>query len=907
VTSPVRFKRRLPAGDAPVYRLYEMFEWEVTFDEATFHLSKLPDADRHNAYDADHKGVLFRADAIFRHDEGEYTLPIFATRDDKGDWRWLVRFRPYHSGDWTVSAYVLHWHPQAHAAGEPSDSRRTIRYGADRRDYYEHVHGPAEVLHFTVTDTPVAEQAGRPVYLEGPLERPGAGDNPNYFYRRGADGTRRAEFVLGAARPWVTRRGPDPTGARHWDSFLERGSELFKPLADAGCNALYHWFAPNETNLVHQAGDEYWFEPPAGARGGFMHAIKRGKADRPANRGAAWPGAPLSGAAEEQAYKCYDQGRAAHTDRIFGQARVGHRTVQLFVVVTPHDLLQTGSKRDRNPRNSHPWGEWGWSEQHPKRQAEQAGRRKDIPSQLNGFHFFRPVPATRLGPDPARGRLTLEQFFQMSPSGARQWQVRLFKHYANYWRYIVGRWTAYPALGAWVLMDELEGVGTGVTWWWEKKHLTYPWHDLLVRLIRGRVPWHRVGTRDLYYTGDPLAHPFTSSTTHYRGTDPDLYRRLPESSRLFSPIERRALDEFRRTGSAAAALQIIETLGELPRRADWRYGTERSCAVDFASHHAYQAIPSWGHWGTCTVAGHAHRGRWTYLDNRDHPLPRVPPHRLGLPNETHPIFQNPDRWFWDSLCVRLGNWSAEVVRAAARDGIGALRLVTEFGCVERNAPGEAWDRYGKRVPGMTHFACWAALMQGHAGAPFKWNDGGAHGEMQWRTTAGRESPDWKRTVYPVDNYRELTKVAAYVKSLQPFDLGRLTDAPPMQVVGPGGVDPNFRVWGRADRGRTGIIAWLYDRTFSSRGQRLNRSLKVQVASRDTSGKLVMAPAYTYEWYDTWKGGAHAPAQPATPDSQGWLSIPLPPLLPRSNDQAVKDVADGNDIAIIIRVSRAATP
>ena len=544
--APVKLKRIRPEGTGPVCRRYDVCEWEVTFDEPRLHLNRLSRSECHNAYDADHRGILFRADITFKHPKGEYVVPVFAAQDANGRWHWRVRFRPYYAGSWEVSIFVLHWHPTADPRGEPDGSRQSITYGASTVDYYEHMVGPLKL-----TDIALDVRDSAP-YLEGPLDTPGAGENPNYFYRRGEDGRRRAWLVMGCARPWVTRTRPRP-GRSDWDTFLNRETELFAPLAQSGGNALYHWFAPGETSLVHQATDEYWFEPSSG----YMKEHKRGQ---PTSPGAPWPGRKLwpdaslpPSADAQRAYKEYDQGRAAHTDRIFNQARAGDRYIQIFVVVMPHDLLQIPN---------HNWGEWGWSRQSPGRQYN--GR--DVSCQMNGFRFF----------DRGTGHpLELEEFFQMNPSdtGTEPWQVKLWKHFANYWRYVIARWTAHPALGAWVLLDELEGVGDSTTWWWDKKTITFPWHDRLVKLLRGEVPWRTVKVagleKTLMYTGDYMKHPLTSSGTHYKWAWPDVY--LP---RYGTAEERRALEEFRRTGSTATALQIIERPGEISRHADWWYGDE---------------------------------------------------------------------------------------------------------------------------------------------------------------------------------------------------------------------------------------------------------------------------------------------------------------------------------------------
>ncbi len=839
---------QLSLADAPkakVLKLYDMYEWKVTFDRRHFHLTNGDWKEFHNAYDADENGTMMRAEAICTHPKGTSVIPIYATKDRAGRWSWRLRLRPHVPGKWQLSVFAVRWHPDRRP-GDPA-AKKTRMYGATRVEYFEHVFGPTRLTTFAVVD--------REPVLDGPIETPDTkrGDNKNYFYRRGRDGKRAPFFLFGFARPWSTRTstsGVPPE--RQWDAYLKRDTELFAPMVRAGCNTLYHWMAPGETNLVHQSGQECWAK--SGSALGFFTNF---------------PGTPLTGASSSLGYKRYDQGRAAMTDTIFDQAKVttrsGCRTyVQLMVVVMPHSLLQA---------RGHHWDEWAWKEHHPKNQyTPTGGSPQDVPCKLNGFHLFEKTPGSRLS------RLDIDEFFDMKP-GHGSWENRLWKHFANYWRYLFGRWTAHPALGAWVLMDELEGVGTDSSWWWDSARASRnaKWHDHLVRLVRGAAPlWGTAGGQPLGYVGDYLAHPITTSTTHYEGSFPGGY--LPAGSH-----KRTVLSEFRRTGAADKALELIDTFADLPDRGDWDGNPTSGWTTDFVSHHAYQAVPYWGHWG---YERDARTGRtsWNYWPNNTYPPPSGGKYGLVLPNEGDPTPLAANRWLWDSLCTRLRTWS--------RTNASRTKLITEYGCLERIDATTAWNHYGKRVPAFTHFASWAALVLGHAGVPFKWNDGAWFGDMAAHPGSATGTI-WHRGKYPVDNLKQITNVGTFLERYR-VDLSKMRPVEWTVVDAAGRTDTKMRAWALADTTRRVWIGWIHDRTFSTNGRATNRSIRI----------TGMDPKLRYQprWFDTWEAlnvvsASGSTTRPRQPDASGVLLIPLQDF-PTTTDGTI--VGDGNDIALHLR-------
>lgn len=829
-----------------------MYQCEVVFEmdvDDVFHLKQIDERNFHNAYDADENKILFRADALFIHkSQKPVVIPVFAAQMKAGDWKWYVRFRLNKLGAWTFRIRVLSQY-----------GNESVKFGFDSKDYERH---PNAQRRFVVYDTK---------QISGPLEAPSQDDNPNYFYRWTQQGKiyeRRPFFLLGVARPWVSekKRTKDP-----WSlySYLDRKNELFEPMqhlgdqktktkTDLGCNALLHWMSPWESLIVHQSPYEYWYDPLKGEFKWKQSSLIKQKSYYLSD-------ARLEGNDMELGYKRYDQGRARHLDLILDLAK--EHNILIFLVVMPHPLL-----RDCN----HKWKGFhfgkGDEKDYKKCENDFKKYKKQPPSQLNGFQLFR---------NDFGETISIEEFFSMSPLKSGYFPLakeKLFKHYANFWRYLIGRWTAHPALGGWILIDEMDGVGISSDWWWKNKKLTYEWHDNLIKLLRedeSLEKWEENGV-SLPYTGDYLRHPVTSSATDYEATYPEKrkeafvrVKNMTSSSEKKQDANTTNKDESKTT--EMLAFRMLNEFKELPDHGTWR-GGEGKAQVDFVSHHAYHYVPTWGHWeGTYKRSNGKKFTGWQKSDQKQ-----------GAINI------NTDSWLWDSLCMRLYKWSKENAKYKCP------LLITEYGCFERDTPSDNYNQYGERYPSYSHFANWASLVLGHAGIPFKWNDGKEFGEMIGRTTAFANNP-WNPKLYP-NNYYEIQNIVNFLKNVDLSQLRKSSIATEdfrMSVVyklQKSGKVEKFNVWGLANNELTILIAWIYDRTFSKEKQPL--TLKVELMHADTD--------YRYQWFNTWTGefmqGDQCQGDKLS-DGRGTLEVPFPATFPVGNK---KGIADGNDIAVYIR-------
>lgn len=300
----------------------------------------------------------------------------------------------------------------------------------------------------------------------GFLVAPGKDQNPAYLRETRPDGTSRAAWLFGACRAWVVKS--DPTvGLWGADEGIDRQKELFPVMRRGGFNLLNQWMAPWEYLLVHQDRAEYWRRPDY-----------------------EWVRRPIPPNAPWSPWQCFDQGRARDFDTLIGQCQDGP-IVRLLLSPLPHVVLQN---------RSHPWNPWesNWS---PEENVEPKG-----PEKCNGFSAF-------------RAGMTVWDFFKADPAAAPEdWRSQLFDHQANLWRYFIARWGSSPALGVWVLMDEIDGIGDAQgDWslksgWWAHPECDR-WHADTIRLFRGEL----ARADGLRYSGDPYRHPIHSAATSYGG------------------------------------------------------------------------------------------------------------------------------------------------------------------------------------------------------------------------------------------------------------------------------------------------------------------------------------------------------------------------------------------------------
>ncbi|MFO7898112.1 MAG: hypothetical protein R6V58_03515 [Planctomycetota bacterium] len=305
--------------------------------------------------------------------------------------------------------------------------------------------------------------------IEGPLAVPGDAQNPRYLRVLKPDGSSCATWLFGACRAWVARGDGDenPWPPHEW---IDRETELFGPMREGGFNLLNQWMAPWEFLLVHHDRAEFWRDED----GTWTR--------HPVPEGAAW-----------SPYQCLDQGRAAGFDELVRQCEGGPNSspIRMLLSPLPHQCLQV---------REHPWGsqESGWSPEND------AGRQSL--DRLNGFSGF-------------RRKMPVWDFFKADPSKpVADWRSRLFDHQTNFFRYLIARWGYSRAIGAWVIVDELDAVGDVVgvmrekTGWWGHPQCGR-WLANVVRMFRGRL----TRSDGLAYRGDPYRRPLHVATTSFGG------------------------------------------------------------------------------------------------------------------------------------------------------------------------------------------------------------------------------------------------------------------------------------------------------------------------------------------------------------------------------------------------------
>ncbi len=300
--------------------------------------------------------------------------------------------------------------------------------------------------------------------IAGPLVAPSGSEHPAYLRSRESDGGTRARWLFGACRAWVVASDPAVGGWAACEG-IDRDRDLLPMLRENGFDLLNQWMAPWEFLLVHCDRAEHW----RGDDGG-------------------WAREPLPAAAAWMSWSSYDQGRAKAFDRLVAscEGSAGKPTVRMLLSPLPHQCFQM---------KSHAWGrnESGWSV------ADDGGA--SAPAKLNGFSAFHAGDAW--------------SFFAADPRVASDdWRARLFDYQADYVRYLIARWGSSRALGLWVLIDELDGVGDehGImalkTGWWAHPDCSR-WLADMVRLMRGSLS----RADGLAYAGDPFHHPLHAATT----------------------------------------------------------------------------------------------------------------------------------------------------------------------------------------------------------------------------------------------------------------------------------------------------------------------------------------------------------------------------------------------------------
>ncbi len=305
--------------------------------------------------------------------------------------------------------------------------------------------------------------------LAGPLVMPGKDQNQSYLRELRPDGSSKALWLFGACRAWVV----DPKGQHpDWkpNEWIDRDKELFPALRDGGFNLLNQWMAPWEYLLIHHDRAEFWQQGDG-----------------------SWKRVALPNQVAWSSFQSIDQGRALAFDRLVTACEGETRDdiVRLLLSPLPHQCFQTAA---------HPWGvqESGFSPE------DDRGRQSF--DRLNGLSGFRPG-------------MWVWDFFEADPRlPLADWRSQLFDHQANFFRYIIARWGYSSAIGSWVLIDELDGIGDemGVmkekTGWWRHPQCER-WLGDMVRMFRDRLS----RSDGCKYLGDPFRHPLHAATTSSGG------------------------------------------------------------------------------------------------------------------------------------------------------------------------------------------------------------------------------------------------------------------------------------------------------------------------------------------------------------------------------------------------------
>ncbi len=304
-----------------------------------------------------------------------------------------------------------------------------------------------------------ALEAGARADAEGPL----IAGSP-WLRELRPDGSSVARWQFGACRAWVVESDAAGDG---WAPFegIDRGRDLFPLLRANGYNLLSQWMAPWEFQLVHRDRAEYWRD----ARG-------------------SWSRRELVREAHWTPWACYDQGRAAAFDTLVRQCEggPGKPTIRLLLAPLPHRCVEMAGSGDPGPTSN-------W-----RAPAEGGGQ---APMKLCGFSAFKP-------------EMDAWEFFAADPAAARDdWRSRLFDAEANYFRYLVARWSSSRALGVWVLMDEIDMTGDQLSLLargngWFAHAECGRWLDNLARMMQGSL----ARGDGLPYAGDPYAHPLHAAT-----------------------------------------------------------------------------------------------------------------------------------------------------------------------------------------------------------------------------------------------------------------------------------------------------------------------------------------------------------------------------------------------------------
>ncbi len=316
--------------------------------------------------------------------------------------------------------------------------------------------------------------------LDGFLQYPQEQASQRYFRISKSDGTNTAKLLHGSCRAWLVSADKTSSGwAAH--EYANRKNELLPALREHGYNVLHQWFAPWEYQLVHLDKAEYWRQ-----------------ADD------SWKRHPI--ASSWHAHQSIDQGRASAFDTWIKQLAGNKSGECIYTLLAP--LPHVSFQLDR-----HSWGGEGcWSKiDDPDQRLEKCNGFSALIGGKNIWRFFLADPAQTLESTPSKD----------------------FDHQANYFRYLIARWSAFTSVGIWEIFDEIDAIGGEVglmdqktAWWSDKRH--DQWLENINALFAGDLK----RSDGLLYRGDPYQRPLHCATTSHAGgisADSNLYwKNIPD-------------------------------------------------------------------------------------------------------------------------------------------------------------------------------------------------------------------------------------------------------------------------------------------------------------------------------------------------------------------------------------------
>ncbi|MCE5256692.1 MAG: DUF5060 domain-containing protein, partial [Spirochaetaceae bacterium] len=763
VKMPIVIRQSSPADGASPGE-YERFEAEIVLDRDYFchereggETTGLSPGHIFDAYDADTAGERIAVDATFtrihyfkgKPQRESLNVPGFVMKEAaNGPWHWRVRFAPPAAGRWTMTARAVTWHtadchlrnydekrlhlddliqfPKEHPFSQVPMHNHFIRNG---RPVYYHYLGYEELdedpnpaaefdpitgLNANHHSSDIESQLPKSALVFNvsapgvngahscmrPLRRATETENSMYFYRDGADGKAEPVFLSGASMAWTSR---------DWEEYL---GELQK----AGCNFNSFWFAPWETMLVH-ASNAVQMQKINVAR-----KLKEVNLQTHEEWNHTWAGklqydTVLLRDESYHPWSYYDQGRAQWMDRILDM----HRSYGIYfsLCIWPHPALKTfdhewiGQRHWRSLREQYkdiPFGE-------EAKTAATEGRKKVEGTEFetshweeertwNGFASL-PAEAKRQGNE-LLAQARIASFLDVGNSRFWGWQRNLY-------RYIVARWGWDPCLVFWGVVAEVEGVGTSMNYWTDKKDHTHRW---LVEVMRA------LNSLDCYRAEDPRVRPVSAwSMSWMKGKGQQPYGGNPRESQESSPPEDHGMlstTQYAVAGGQVKTTDYARTVGI------WSFDAYPTVHLPVGLGPVSSGSGMWSNHSRFAdwIEDIPSADRFTRLD-------------LGLPrlgeSRHYALWRyfvsRPVEWVWNLETARKA-WSTEPLippRPFLLTEFGATEYWREIRVRDKRVRGKWYQTkkgwmQARTVRSYIHYTLWSALASGHCGTPLRWFD-----------------------------------------------------------------------------------------------------------------------------------------------------------------------------------------